>query len=69
MRTRRRWEDNIKVGLDTELDFSGWQTRETLMFEVFTAVRMMIMIWVLAPCKFVLGCQRFGEIHCLHLHG
>jgi hypothetical protein len=30
-------------------------------FEVFTAVRMMMFFWVLAPCGHVGRCQRFGE--------
>jgi hypothetical protein len=32
-------------------------------FEVFTAVRMVMFFWVLAPCKLVDRCQRFGEIY------
>jgi hypothetical protein len=36
-------------------------------FEVFTAVRMMMFFfWVLAPCKLVGRCQRFGETYSLH---
>jgi hypothetical protein len=44
---------------------------------IFTAVRrtsqilayffMMLFFWVLAPCRLVGRCQRFGEIYCLHL--
>jgi hypothetical protein len=30
-------------------------------FEVFTAVRMMMFFWVLAPCRLVYRSQRFGE--------
>jgi hypothetical protein len=33
-------------------------------FEVFTAVRMIMFIfWVLAPCRLVGRCQRFGEAY------
>jgi hypothetical protein len=39
-------------------------------FEVFTVVRLiMMMFWVLAPCRLVGRCQRFGETYCLHLQG
>jgi hypothetical protein len=31
-------------------------------FQIFTAVRMMIYFWVLAPCKFVGRCQCFSKI-------
>jgi hypothetical protein len=34
--------------------------------EVFTTARVMF-FWVLAPCKLVSRCQRFGETYCLHL--
>jgi hypothetical protein len=37
-------------------------------FEVFTAVRMiMTLFWVLASCRLVGRCQRFGETYCLIL--
>jgi hypothetical protein len=39
-----------------------------LRYEVSTAVRMMI-FWVLAPCRLVGRCQRFGGTYCLHLQG
>jgi hypothetical protein len=29
---------------------------------------IMLFMWVLAPCKLVGRCQRFGETCCLHLH-
>jgi hypothetical protein len=40
-------------------------------FEVSTAARRrrMMMFWVLAPCRLVSVCQRFGETYCLHLQG
>jgi hypothetical protein len=40
-------------------------------FEVFTAVRIMMMMifWVLAPCRLVGRYQRFGDTYCLHLQG
>jgi hypothetical protein len=37
--------------------------------EVVTAVRMMMMFWVLAPCRLVGRSQRFGETYCLHPQG
>lgn len=38
-------------------------------FEVFVAMNtIMLFMWVLAPCKLVGRCQRFGETCCLHLH-
>jgi hypothetical protein len=37
--------------------------------EVFTAVRMMILFWVLVLCRLADRCQRFGETYCLHLQG
>jgi hypothetical protein len=36
-------------------------------FDVFTAVRMMMFFWVLAPYRIVGRCQRFGETYYLHL--
>jgi hypothetical protein len=30
---------------------------------------MMFFFWVLAPCRLVGRCQRFGETYCLHLQG
>jgi hypothetical protein len=30
---------------------------------------MMMMTWILAPCRLVGRCQRFGEIYCPHLQG
>jgi hypothetical protein len=36
-------------------------------FEALAAVRMMMMIWILTPCRFVGRDQRFGEKYCLHL--
>jgi hypothetical protein len=36
-------------------------------FEVFMAVRIMTFLWVLAPCRLVGRCHRFGETYCLHL--
>jgi hypothetical protein len=35
--------------------------RGLVRFEVFMAVRMMMFFWVLAPCRSVGRCQRFGE--------
>jgi hypothetical protein len=41
-----------------------------LKFEVFTAVRMMMLFfWVLEPCGLVGRGQRFGETYCLHIQG
>jgi low affinity Fe/Cu permease len=36
-------------------------------FEVFTAMRMMIFFWILAPFRLVGRCQRFGETYYLYL--
>jgi hypothetical protein len=37
-------------------------------FEAFTTVKMMmILFWVLAPCRLVGKCHHFREIYCLHL--
>jgi hypothetical protein len=30
---------------------------------------MMMIFWVLTPCRLVARCQRFGETYCLHLQG
>jgi hypothetical protein len=39
-------------------------------FEVFIAVRMMMMFfWVLVPCRLISRYKRFGETYCLHLQG
>jgi hypothetical protein len=42
-------------------------------FEVFTAVRMMMIMimlfWLLTQCRVVGRCHPFGETCCFHLHG
>jgi hypothetical protein len=38
-------------------------------FDVFTAERIILLFWVLAPCRLVGRYQRFGETYCLHLQG
>jgi hypothetical protein len=58
-------------------ELPSWQelrmwTSESTRFEVFTAMRMMMMMMffcVLAPCRLVGRFQRFGETYCLHLQG
>jgi hypothetical protein len=51
----------------------GVQQRQTgfshVRSEVFTAVRMVMMFWALAPCRLVGRCQRFGVTYCFHLQG
>jgi hypothetical protein len=32
-------------------------------------VLMMLLLWVVTPCRLVGRCQRFGETYCLHLQG
>jgi hypothetical protein len=38
-------------------------------FEVLKVVRIMMMLWVLAPCTLVYRYKLFGEIYYLHLQG
>jgi len=38
--------------------------------EVLTAINtQVVVLWVVTPCSYVVGYQRFGEPLCLHLHG
>jgi len=39
-------------------------------FEIFTTMNIQVNIfWVITPCSFVVGYQRFGGLCCLHLQG
>jgi hypothetical protein len=39
-------------------------------FEIFTTVKIQLeVLWVVTPCSFVVGCQRFKDPCCLHLLG
>jgi hypothetical protein len=35
-------------------------------FEVLKAARMMMIFWVLVPCRLVGRCHRFGDTYCLY---
>jgi hypothetical protein len=41
------------------LELCGYFAR----FDVFTTVRLIMALWVLAPCRPVGRCQRFGETY------
>jgi hypothetical protein len=40
----------------------AYDTRQVYIYNL-----MMMFVWVLAPCRLVGRCQRFGEAYCLHL--
>jgi hypothetical protein len=61
--------DNALKGIGTPRFFVLFN-RDVLRFEIFTAVRVVVMFfWVLAPYRLVDRCQRFGETYCLQLQG
>jgi hypothetical protein len=61
--------NNILHCMRGGLGFVQGTFRPLVRYEVFTAVRrmMMMLFWVLAPCRLVGRCQRFGETYCFHL--
>jgi len=36
-------------------------------YNIFTAVKIQVVLWVMVPCSDVVGYQHFGEHCCLHL--